>query len=177
VSLCADIWLIVLDSDPLQKARVQGWQNRPIRYACKVMRTARFFPLISLSVLSACYAANSQADQTKVTEQRAFAPEDKRVARVLSIGGQESTVNDSPQYGATLCKLALETIESRMNGGGILTDEQQRIFAQAQSLYRQRASAGVSRETQEQTQNEVETAYPNEGDRARFAIGCLRDLA
>ena len=60
---------------------------------------------------------------------------------------------------------------------GALSDEQLKAFAQAQSLYDQRARAGASAEDAQLTRDEVETAYPDESDRARFAIGCLQDLA
>lgn len=140
-------------------------------------KRAKILPLLVLSFLGACSASNAPSGSADTTPRRNFSAEDKRVARVLSIGGEDRSADVSPQYRAALCSLALESVQDRMQGGGLLTNEQQRIFAQAQSLYKQRATIDLSPEEQEQTLSEVETAYPNQSDRVRFAIGCLRELA
>ena len=111
----------------------------------------------------------------ETSQRQTFTEEDKRVARLLSVGNDEIDESASPQYRATLCSLAFQAIEERMRGA--LSDEQRQAFAQAQSLYDQRARAGISEEDAQLTRDEVETAYPDESDRARFAIGCLQDLA
>ena len=141
------------------------------------MKNACLLSLAAFGLLSACSADKTSKANGDMLNGQAFTAADKRVARTLSIGGEDSIPNASPQYRAALCSLALESIADRMRGGAILTDEQQRAFAQAQSLYTRRAAAGVSREEREQLLSDVEVSYPNQSDRAKFAIRCLRDLS
>lgn len=138
---------------------------------------ARLFALITPALLSACSGTEAPADKPEMQQQEAFTAEDVRVARALSISGETVKVDGSPQYRAALCSLGLEAIEDRILSGNMLTREQQRAFAQAQSVYRQRAAAGLDQEGQEKVLADVVSAYPNQGDRARFVAGCLRDLA
>ncbi|MCH2486333.1 MAG: hypothetical protein MK010_01120 [Erythrobacter sp.] len=126
-------------------------------------------------MVGACSSNEAPAEKTGTSQQQTFSDEDKRIARLLSVGSDDIDESASPQYRATLCSLALQTIEERMRGA--LSDEQRQAFAQAQSLYDRRARTGVSAEDQQQTRDEIETAYPDESDRVRFAIGCLQDLA
>lgn len=131
--------------------------------------------LMVVLLLGACSARDvPQKQGTPV--QKTFTAEDRRVARALLIGGEGSAPNASPQYRAVLCSVALETVADRMRGKGILTAEQERVFAQAQSIYARRSSAGRSVEEREALLKEVRDRYPDEGDRAPFAIGCLYDL-
>jgi len=125
-------------------------------------------------MVGACSSNEVPAEETETSQQQIFNDEDKRVARLLSVGREEIDKSASPEYRATLCSLALQAIEARMRGA--LSDEQRQAFAQAQSVYGQRARTGISAEEQKQTRDEIETAYPDESDRVRFAIGCLQDL-
>jgi hypothetical protein len=140
-----------------------------------MIKIAHLPALIALGMVGACSSNEAPEEKTETSQQRTFTEEDKRIARLLTVGSDEIDESASPQYRATLCSLALQAIEERMRGA--LSDEQRQAFAQAQSLYDQRARAGISAEDAQLTRDEVETAYPDESDRARFAIGCLQDLA
>ena len=140
-----------------------------------MIKIAHFPVLIALSIVGACSSSEAPEEKTETSQQRTFTEEDKRIGRLLTVGSDEIDESASPQYRATLCSLALQAIEGRMRGA--LSDEQLKAFAQAQSLYDQPARAGASAEDAQLTRDEVETAYPDESDRARFAIGCLQDLA
>lgn len=139
------------------------------------MKNAFLFSLIATGVLSACSAGNSPTEEHEVSQQKTFSAEDKRIASALSIGNDEISSTVSPQYRATVCSLSLQAIEERMRS--TLSDEQRQAFAEAQALYDQRAAVGLSQDDRERTVEEVEAAYPNPIDRARFALGCLQDLA
>jgi hypothetical protein len=98
------------------------------------------------------------------------------VAQALSIGRNVERVDTTPQYEAMLCNLALEAIGDRLENTDLLTSEQIEVFERAKALYRDRAGVGLTTEEREKTRNDVEAAYPETKDRARFAMGCLRDL-
>lgn len=140
------------------------------------MKNARLCSLVAFGLLGACSSADAPEANRDMSSQKVFTADDKRIATALSIGGEDNVPDASPQYRATLCSLALESIADQMQRGGILTDEQQQAFASAQSLYSRRAAANTSSEERAQLLKDVETNYPNRSDRARFAIGCLRDL-
>lgn len=140
------------------------------------MKNARLCSLVAFGLMGACSSADVPKANGDMSYQKEFTADDKRVAKVLSIGGEDSIPDASPQYRATLCSLALESIADRMLGEGILTNEQQEAFTSAQSLYSRRAAANASVEERAQLVSDVETSYPNRSERARFAIGCLRDL-
>ena len=137
------------------------------------MRYIRGFSLIALGVLGACSSDSTPVENIE-DQQQVFSEDDRRVARALSVGTNDLNTSLSPQFRATLCSLALEAIEERMQGA--LSEAQQQAFAQAQSLYRQRARAGVSQEERRTTLSEAEASYPDQSERARFAISCLQDL-
>ena len=138
------------------------------------MRHIHWFSLVTLGVLGACSADSTPVEKTDVPQQPVFSEEDRRVARALSVGSNDLSPSLSPQFRAALCSLALEAIEERLQGS--LSEEQRQAFAQAQSLYRQRARAGVSQEERRSTLSEVEASYPEQSERARFAISCLQEL-
>lgn len=140
-----------------------------------MIESTRLLAMIALCMVGACSSNEAPTKNTKTSQQQTFTDEDKRIARLLSVGSDDIDESASPQYRATLCSLALQAIEERMLG--VLSDEQRQAFAQAQSLYDQRARTGMSAPDQEQTRDEIETAYPDDSDRVRFAIGCLQDLA
>lgn len=131
--------------------------------------------LATLLALTGCSAAREPAaDQPP---QKEFSAEDKRIARRLSLGGGETREASSPRFYATLCTLALDSIAERIQDGGMLSGEQSRAFAQAHALWARRAAEGAAPAEREAARKEVEEAYPEPASRARFAIGCLRDLA
>ena len=139
-----------------------------------MMKRARLSALIGLCLVSGCSSNEVPVEKTGTSQQQTFSDEDKRIARLLSVGNDAIDEFATPQYRATLCSLALEAIEERMRGA--LTDEQRQVFAQAQNLYDQRARVAMSAEDERLTRDEIETAYPAESDRARFAISCLQEL-
>ena len=139
-------------------------------------RTARTLPLILLALVGACSPVSDQAERDELPLRTKFSDEDRRIARTLSVGSNSIRGDASPQYRAMVCNLALATIADRMRVSGVLTQEQQKAFAQAQSLYRRRSEAGLSMEERDQLQSDVEATYPNDSDRAKSAIECLRDM-
>lgn len=140
-------------------------------------KRAIVFAFVVSGLLGGCSSSDPRpSNGYEVSAPQAFTEDDKRVARALSISSDDSQANVTPQYRAALCVLALKSIGELMNGGNLLSDEQQRAFTQAQSIYSRRASSGLSQIERERTFDDVEAANPNQRDRARFAIGCLRDL-
>lgn len=140
-----------------------------------MMKLARLSALIVLCSVGGCSSNEDRAEKAETSQQQTFSEEDKRIAGLLSVGSVDIDESASPQYRAALCSLALAAIEERMRGA--LSEEQRQAFAQAQSLYAQRARAGMSAEEERSMRDEIETAYPDESDRARFAITCLQELA
>lgn len=130
---------------------------------------------VALLMLSACSDSVEATDPQSLSTQ-VFSSEDKRVANLLSIGQSNSDAEATPQYRATLCSLALAVINERVQASGALSEEQQRAFSEAQALFQRRATAGLSLEESGRTRKQIEERYPEPTDRARFAIGCLRDL-
>jgi hypothetical protein len=128
----------------------------------------------AILMLTACSAATDIQEQQPSKAE--FSAEDKRVAQALSIGRNVERVDTTPQYEAMLCNLALEAIGDRLENTDLLTSEQIEVFERAKALYRDRAGVGLTTEEREKTRNDVEAAYPETKDRARFAMGCLRDL-
>lgn len=126
--------------------------------------------------LGGCSATPEHKQEPPVTK-RTFSDEDKRVARALSVGSEIQTGNVTPQYEAQLCSLALGAIAERLRDSGSLSAQQLEGFERARNVFRQRAATGLSPEEREKTRNDVEAAYPDQSDRARVAIGCLRKLA
>ena len=140
-----------------------------------MMKFIRLSAPILLFTVSACSSREIPAENSNIRQQDAFTEEDKRIAGLLTVGSVEIDDAASPQYRATLCSFALQAIEERLRGA--LSDEQRQAFAQAQSIYNRRAEVGASPQDRELLRDEVEAAYPGEGDRARFAMGCLQALA
>ena len=126
-------------------------------------------------MLTACSAATDVEEQQP--SQAEFSAEDKRVAQALSIGRNVERADATPQYEAMLCNLALEAIGERLENTDLLTSEQIEVFEKAKAIYQNRAGVGLTTEEREKTQSDVEAAYPEAKDRARFAMRCLRDLA
>lgn len=136
----------------------------------------RLLPAAAL-MLTACSISTDAPEQRQSAAPKIFSVEEKRIARALSIGGNDIDASAAPQYQATLCSLALAAINDRLRNSGALSAEQQQALRQAQAHFQRRSTTGLSLEERSQTRKEVETAYPEPADRARFAIGCLRDLA
>ena len=108
--------------------------------------------------------------------QRTFSEEDRRIAQLLSLGKSEISETSSPQAYAMLCMMALDALAERMKSGDLLTADQERGFIEAQAVFRQRATKGLAENEQVALRNGVKAAHPEPHTRARFAIGCLRDL-
>ena len=126
--------------------------------------------------LTACSVSDSQQEQEQSLTRQEFTAEDKRVARVLSIRDQTASRGATPQYTAALCSLALAVIGDRLAESDLLSSQQTEGLKQAQDLYRRRATAGLSDQERKKMRSDIEAAHPEPSDRARFAIGCLRDL-
>jgi hypothetical protein len=126
--------------------------------------------------VGACSTSADPPEQQKSLVRQQFTDQDKRIARALSLGGDDILRKAKPQYEATLCSLALDAIEDNVKDSGILSSEQRRALKQAEAIFQLRAVTGLSAEESEQTRRAVETAYPERSTRARFAIGCLRNL-
>jgi hypothetical protein len=151
-------------------------QNFPYHYDMKRPFHRSMLLAAALLALSACSTSADSPQPEQATVQEHFSDEDKRIARALSLGGDDILGKATPQYEAALCSLALAAIEDSVKDRGLLSSEQRRALRQAEALYQRRAVAGLSAEELEQTRNDVEADYPEPRVRARFAIGCLRDL-
>lgn len=130
----------------------------------------------ALLALAACSGqADTATRQQDGSPQASFSDEDRRAARALSVGGPEARATGSPGFYATLCSLALKSIDERLQDSGLLSAEQNRAFARAREIYAGRAAAGSASE-RDDWRREVEATYPNPNERTRFTIGCLKDL-
>lgn len=141
-----------------------------------MMKRLNLLAPVALCALTACSGTEAPTKTVAASKRQSFSAESKRVARSLSIGAERGNLKGSPQFRAALCSLALKVIEERLRQGVALSAEQERAFAQAQALYERRAAAGLTPDERQKTMSAVEAAYPEEGDRARFAIACLRDM-
>ena len=126
--------------------------------------------------LAACSPPTDSTAPEPVT-QKIFSAEEQRIASALSIGTYRSDANASPQYRALLCSLALAAVRARLGDNGALSADQRAALALAQTLFERRFVKGVAPAERNRMRNDLEAAYPEPGDRARFAIRCLRDLA
>lgn len=133
--------------------------------------------LAALCILAGCTpSADEDRARQDTSAQRTFSAEERRIARALSLGGDEVRDRSSPQSYAMLCSIALEAIGARLESGNLLSAEQRQAFTAARRMYSERATAGISRQEQDALRREVEAAYPETGDRARLGIGCVRSL-
>ena len=132
---------------------------------------------VALLALSSCSDLSTDADHRKTTDsQLNFSAEEKRIARRLSIRNDVIQDDTTAQFQAERCRLSLATIQVQMQNSGMLSAEQQRVFKQAQNLYRRRAEAELSSEEYEKTLADVKAKYPELSDRVPLAIACLRNL-
>ena len=165
----------VVPGNRLGPVRPLGW-TPSYSYESDMIQSVLRASLASAAtlMLTACSAATDVEEQQP--SQAEFRAEEKRVAQALSIGRNVERTDATPQYEAMLCNLALEAIGERLENTDLLTSEQIEVFEKAKAIYQNRASVGLTTEESEKTRNDVEAAYPQTKDRARFAIGCLRDL-
>ena len=131
-----------------------------------------FFP----ALISCAGPDPAKIEEEGNREQQTFSVEDKRIARALSIGGDELIDSQEPVYKAMLCSMALEAIEVKMEGSGLLNAEQQELFAGTRRIYASRAEEGLSTAETGDIRRRIELQYPDASDRARFAVGCLREF-
>lgn len=136
--------------------------------------TVSIFVLLSLAACSGGSESGTPAEEP--APARTFGPEERRIAGALSIGENYVSSSGSPQDQALLCDVALESLSDQLSGSRILTVDQQRVLDQARAFYRRRGEVDRSpAETVEARRTLTET-HPERGERARLAIGCLRDL-
>lgn len=136
--------------------------------------------LFSLAILSvtACTGQGTPAGkQSEPENQRIYSAEDKRIAQLLSIGETAAQDSSSPRDQALLCSIALQSIANRLRQSGALSEAQLQAFAKAQNLYLKRAAIGRSATELATAKSAMETAHPESSERARLAIGCLRNLS
>ncbi|NTZ43412.1 hypothetical protein G7A66_10030 [Altererythrobacter sp. SALINAS58] len=127
--------------------------------------------------LSACSLAEPEVEEPGFTATKTFSQGDKEIAKVLSIGSSNLEVAAGPYQKALLCELAVQTITNQLSSGEALAGEQRTALKQVQAIYSQRVSASGEDEAQiNRDRREIELAYPDVKQRARLAIGCLREL-
>lgn len=132
------------------------------------------------AVTCAIVAACSPPDDTVTIEEpearQTFGAEDIRIASKLSLGS-DSDQTDFAEVGRALaCSIALDALSERLVQGGSLAPEVVQAFNQAQDIYTRRANAELAGQDAGEARETAEELMPDEGDRARLAIGCLRDL-
>ena len=137
----------------------------------------RTLPAFMLLSLAACSDPSGVAPEQSPQTKTDFSDQDKRIARALSIGGEKVGDSDeTPQFQALVCSLALEKIQRQLEGPGALSTEQQQAFEQARRLFARRAAAGLSEAELGQNRARAQESDPEVNDSARVAIGCLRDI-
>jgi hypothetical protein len=130
------------------------------------------------ATLGACAPARPAPEQgSERGAERQFSAEEKAIARSLSLGAVALKEEITPAYRAALCELTLASVQEQIATSGMLTDEQQRAFSQAQAMYRQRAKIGLSQDQAREVRAQVVRDFPDPSARARFVVECLRELA
>ena len=137
----------------------------------------RALPAFILLSLASCSSPSAVSPQPSTQTTAEFSDQDKRVARALSIGGEKIDGGDeTPQFQALVCRLALEEIQRQMETPGGLSAEQQQAFEQARKLFDRRAAAGLSDAELSQNRARAQENDPEVNESARIAMGCLRDI-
>ena len=140
-------------------------------------------PHVALPLLLACIlpgGCSPPNDRTALEDaagQQTFSAEDQRIARSLSLGNEAAVQGVANVDRSMACSVALDTLRERLFKETSLAPEVIQAFNQAQQIYADRASAGLTSQDVAEARAAAEDAIPDEGDRARLAIGCLRDLA
>ncbi|MBB3034354.1 hypothetical protein [Alteriqipengyuania lutimaris] len=136
-------------------------------------------PLAIFATCAALTACSPPDDSMEIGEpeaQQTFGAEAKRIAGKLSLGSSGDQTELADVNRALACSLALESLSGRLMQGGGLAPEVIQAFNQAREIYTTRANVGLSAAEAEEARTAAEEVMPEESDRARLAIGCLRDL-
>lgn len=152
--------------------------NIPLR------RQQKSFALITLVSLAAACSPPAAVTQGASTDQpaRQFGAEEKRAARALSIGNDPALVGDATPYDRALrCSIAFEALAKKFVEAGSGSGPQLRAIGQARALFDRRAGTlarQANRTTAEMAGDRAKQAeaFPEGPERARAAIGCIRQL-
>lgn len=131
---------------------------------------------LALSLSACSNSADKQAQGRLVQPNAGFTEEDKRIAQLLSVSGDALRSGQTPEFQALACSAALTTLQQKAVDGQMLSDEQEAVLRRFQGEYYRRATASLSGDEIAKLQQEVDAEYPEQSDRARLAIGCIRDI-
>ncbi len=140
-------------------------------------RASAFVIVSAIAVfLGACSrGADDAGTVQKVENPVQFSAADKRIAAKLSIGENQLEKVETPLDRALICDVALAALEERLRDSGILDAAQQTMLASLRQRYRNDARiAGGATADLDAAQENVKNTYPDESERARLAVSCLR---
>lgn len=110
-------------------------------------RTTRPRRLILIAVatcaatIAGCAASDRPSEQENGSKPVVYTAEDKRIARLLSIGNRQDLLVGSAYDKAQLCSVAIETIEDQMRKSDVLSAQQLRAVALARTAFDRQALA------------------------------------
>ncbi len=136
-----------------------------------------------LLALVACGSGDDLPTRDTVSEQtREFSADDKRVARLLSIGSTQKFSAKTSAYDRALsCSIALETVKARLSASGQMNPAIINTINQVSSVYdtrTQQLGAADGKSTAEIAAERLERTeeMADQGKDGQIAIGCLRAM-
>lgn len=143
----------------------------------KKFRLCVFVATLSFTVAGCADEGPRNGSASDIEEQKIFDEADREIAAKLSIGGNQLEKAETPLAKAVMCELALATLQDRLRASGAINAEQLAAFEQIRESYRESAQqAAGSSEGLAAARRDVETAYPDESERTRLGVACLRNL-
>lgn len=120
-------------------------------------------------------AACQQGAPAAPREQRTFSAEDKRVARLLSLGsGQALDDGASPLEQATRCRYLVADLRSQLEEKGALNSELAQALGMVRDEYERRIRAAGGGSAAGEAKPPMQEL--DEAERAQKALGCIERL-
>ncbi|NJC34881.1 hypothetical protein GGR88_002395 [Sphingomonas jejuensis] len=134
------------------------------------------YMLVASASLASCSPPPSGEQPADRAPAKIFSAQDRATAQKLSLSSASAPQAGTAQDQALACEFGLDALGTRLRSSGLLSAEQERVYAQAQALYRRRATEGLSPDEAAVARQNYETAQPDTNARARIGLSCLRQL-
>lgn len=138
----------------------------------------------SVLLLGASSACTPSADQRLGADDIAApSANDRRLARLLSVGNDPNLLNKSDKYDLALrCKLSLAAFARQASSASVLTDEQRRALDDLRKSFADRATMigtarGEDQAARQAKEQQVAASMASEVQKMQVAIACLRNQA
>lgn len=137
--------------------------------------------VVAAQLAASCTPADPEAERVVSDNSEQFSAEERRIAAALSVGSSAILDDGStPLQRAVDCAAALEFFVDRLDGSGILTEEQGRVANDILAYYRAEANrlvgTGKRSDGGEQTPQGNTTPMSN-SQKAQTGLACLRQGA